>query len=818
MSVCFVCGSKITVTYKLSAKQRQNGEAYFPFLENHQPPAGFGQFAEDSCKSVCTVCYMFLLQQWEAYERQNTPAVKRLYWLKRCDDKQFVGTEYTRVSSQNHQPQLPLQTPGDQQTFVCFLCGAQHSQVSARFIYSRSHANGEPYFPFLEETKPAKGASALDLHGMTKVCIGCQRSLHRQWRAFDDSNVSDELRVYEVDGMKTKKTLDSQDGAPVEIAPPTDAKHGDVNDLGNETGLPKPTNTSTPPSSSTRNSSGFAAALRKLAKQAGDGAAVDKKSSSPPIHNLDKSSSDTKSWTTEVSSSPNQQQSMSSAGSNSRPLEERGFQPYRPTSGASVVPSSSSTVPVSDHGSVQASLGGGYDPSSMYAAAAAAAAYQHYHPAFLHSLHADPLLLERYRLMQQSSLMPYAAAAAAAAAAASLPQHSLHPSLPVRYGDIMASQQQPLALTSSSNRKSEENARRDKEERERREAAERQKELERKRESERQQREQQERLRLERETLALREKYRNAFPLHDQLSAYDPLAKARDTAKWAQQQQQLQEVAGRHSLMQQQFLHHQDALLRNERKRPLASPKSSSQLGEPNQKIMRTTPPHALHRPFLESTPTSSKTFVANGFDGSPNRKSPEKRSRPIYEPISPVPPVASNGCKETPKSTKTNGLVLCVEEFGLSPPDIDADELCKGSDFKRKVAFLADACDLRPVDRDVRIIMDKVRQACDIDHKRRAQQLDGVKKRLEAVKLFNESTTAISREFAEQFHESVLATTIQQERSRQVKLKNDDTDDENISLSYKWPGVEAVVNAYCKHLQGKERISACATQRLMSY
>lgn len=204
MSVCFVCGSKITVTYKISAKQRQNGEAYFPFLENHQPPAGFGQLGEDSSKSVCTVCYMFLLQQWEAYERQNTPAVKRLYWLKRCDDKQFAGAEYTSRAS-SHQSQIPQQC--DQQTFVCFLCGAKHSQVSARFVYSRSHANGEPYFPFLEETKPAKDASALDVHGMTKVCIGCQRSLHRQWRAFDDSHVADELRVYTVDGMKTKKTV-----------------------------------------------------------------------------------------------------------------------------------------------------------------------------------------------------------------------------------------------------------------------------------------------------------------------------------------------------------------------------------------------------------------------------------------------------------------------------------------------------------------------------------------------------------------------------------------------------------------------------------
>ncbi|KAH9503544.1 hypothetical protein Btru_068154 [Bulinus truncatus] len=89
--VCFVCGS-LGGEYQLHSKPHE-GQAYFPFLEHHEPPKGSRVPGPDGIVDSCRVCCAFLTQQWETYERTNTPALKRLYWLKRLDDGQFTGAE-----------------------------------------------------------------------------------------------------------------------------------------------------------------------------------------------------------------------------------------------------------------------------------------------------------------------------------------------------------------------------------------------------------------------------------------------------------------------------------------------------------------------------------------------------------------------------------------------------------------------------------------------------------------------------------------------------------------------------------------------------
>ena len=89
--VCFVCGS-FGGQYQLYNRPK-DGSAYFPFLEHHDPPKGSRLPGPDGAVDACGVCFSFLTQQWESYERQNTPAIKRLYWLKRQDDGQFTGAE-----------------------------------------------------------------------------------------------------------------------------------------------------------------------------------------------------------------------------------------------------------------------------------------------------------------------------------------------------------------------------------------------------------------------------------------------------------------------------------------------------------------------------------------------------------------------------------------------------------------------------------------------------------------------------------------------------------------------------------------------------
>ncbi|GFR82734.1 plexus [Elysia marginata] len=102
--VCFVCGSLGGDYGQLHSRppQGRKGEkigfdgmksAYFPFLEHHDPPQGCRPPDAGGLVDSCRVCHAFLTQQWANYERSNTPAVKRLYWLKRLDDGQFTGAE-----------------------------------------------------------------------------------------------------------------------------------------------------------------------------------------------------------------------------------------------------------------------------------------------------------------------------------------------------------------------------------------------------------------------------------------------------------------------------------------------------------------------------------------------------------------------------------------------------------------------------------------------------------------------------------------------------------------------------------------------------
>ena len=90
-SVCFVCGS-YGANFFLHSKCRKQGP-YFPFLEYHEPPKGCSNPGPDGVVSSCRVCYAFLTQQWDTYERNKTPALKRLYWLKRTDELTFTGAE-----------------------------------------------------------------------------------------------------------------------------------------------------------------------------------------------------------------------------------------------------------------------------------------------------------------------------------------------------------------------------------------------------------------------------------------------------------------------------------------------------------------------------------------------------------------------------------------------------------------------------------------------------------------------------------------------------------------------------------------------------
>ncbi|CAH2097970.1 unnamed protein product [Euphydryas editha] len=92
--VCFVCGgTSFSDQYTIRSKpDPQSSEPYFPFLGVNAPPAGYRpEGDEEGTVRCCCVCYTFLRQQWEQYDRENKPHSQRFYWMKRLDGKPFIG-------------------------------------------------------------------------------------------------------------------------------------------------------------------------------------------------------------------------------------------------------------------------------------------------------------------------------------------------------------------------------------------------------------------------------------------------------------------------------------------------------------------------------------------------------------------------------------------------------------------------------------------------------------------------------------------------------------------------------------------------------
>ncbi|XP_053402473.1 genetic suppressor element 1-like isoform X2 [Mercenaria mercenaria] len=147
--ICFVCGSPGAET---TLRVRQNDrEPYFPFLLHHDPPKGARLPSSEGVIDSCAVCYMFLTQQWESYERSKTPAVKRLYWLKRSDNGSFTGAEM-RIQGEYIAQVMGLQYPpgvderGSPENTAAEREYSNHSNNNTSAImYSRSNSNNQSH-------------------------------------------------------------------------------------------------------------------------------------------------------------------------------------------------------------------------------------------------------------------------------------------------------------------------------------------------------------------------------------------------------------------------------------------------------------------------------------------------------------------------------------------------------------------------------------------------------------------------------------------------------------------------------------------------
>ncbi|XP_066289963.1 genetic suppressor element 1-like isoform X2 [Branchiostoma lanceolatum] len=208
LRLCYVCGNKKDRRHLLSAHTRPQHNPkspFYPCLTRHAPPPGAGQADQDGTVMICEGCEKFLFRQWQAFQRNNIPVMERQYQLRSEPDvsRKAMSSDHNTIPQDRN-----TQEDGDGM-MRCFTCGVTQPFNSGRFIYSRKHSEGGAYFPFLEELTPPKGTMPLTVHGVTRVCHGCRKSLDRQWKSFEASATPESQRVYKMHKESPGKLLSS---------------------------------------------------------------------------------------------------------------------------------------------------------------------------------------------------------------------------------------------------------------------------------------------------------------------------------------------------------------------------------------------------------------------------------------------------------------------------------------------------------------------------------------------------------------------------------------------------------------------------------
>ena len=203
---------------------------------------------------------MFLHQQWESYESNRTPVVKRLYWLKRVDNQPFTGAEM-KIQGEYAAQMMGLQfypnasgptSPGgyddDSMTIrdkeqsldasrnsfhitgssdayfnetaesgsvldvsnvsvkeepevkqtPCVLCSKKVDPHRMVTVSDHFRSESEPFFPFLQTLASGRGQSH-------RVCGECWASLEKQWFYFNSKQVPIAQRCYNVEPLKQQQ-------------------------------------------------------------------------------------------------------------------------------------------------------------------------------------------------------------------------------------------------------------------------------------------------------------------------------------------------------------------------------------------------------------------------------------------------------------------------------------------------------------------------------------------------------------------------------------------------------------------------------------
>lgn len=182
LETCYICSRRKPKEFMRSVHTRpqlKTETPFYPCLSRHPAPITARQMDYLGKVLVCEACQKFLFRQWQVFQKNSTPLAERQYQLR-------------------SDPSLPREQQSHLSTMVCYICGVTQPATSGRFLYSRKHAPGHPYYPFLNNLPTPEGAMPLTKQGLTRACSGCRKSLIRQWKQFEAMGIAEGIREYRI--------------------------------------------------------------------------------------------------------------------------------------------------------------------------------------------------------------------------------------------------------------------------------------------------------------------------------------------------------------------------------------------------------------------------------------------------------------------------------------------------------------------------------------------------------------------------------------------------------------------------------------------
>lgn len=213
---CFICGAN-HASWLLNSKptHKAPNQPHFPFLRYQLQASTTKKIDCNGEYFVCNVCYFFLMQQWDSYEDNGTPLVKRLYWIKKSSDRCNLENLHNKYQvdnltknikieeKQKQQHQITRQVDSSQKKnpqnyetfFTCYLCSYQNEEQLSSIVYTVPQES--PEVPFFNGIVREDDKNAVQKDGnKVLLCKECSLKLHEQWVEYHTNCVPVSERKY----------------------------------------------------------------------------------------------------------------------------------------------------------------------------------------------------------------------------------------------------------------------------------------------------------------------------------------------------------------------------------------------------------------------------------------------------------------------------------------------------------------------------------------------------------------------------------------------------------------------------------------------